>query len=181
MIISGIFLYFCAQIQYLLTRLMSALGFLIILLLSVVVFTVPKSSKYYFSLAVLTACLILSSVWGIEVLFGNTPEIKVTYQLPFFLKEIVLTIDRLSAFFIIVVNITVLVGFIYAKGYLKPYYQSKNSLRFSIHFFSYLWLYFSMLMVLMIRDGLCISDRMGNDVLIILSAGHIRCRRHVIH
>jgi len=133
---------------------MSVLGFLIILFLSVVVFTVPKSSKYYFSLAVLTACLILSSVWSIGVLFGNTPEISITYQLPFILKEIVLTIDRLSAFFIIVVNITVFVGFIYAKGYLKPYYQSKNSLRFSIHFFSYLWLYFSMLMVLMIREGL---------------------------
>ena len=133
---------------------MSALGFLIILFLSFVVFTVPKSSKYYFSLAVLTACLILSSVWSIGVLFGNTPEINITYQLPFILKEIVLTIDRLSAFFIIVVNITVFVGFLYAKGYLKPYYQSKNSLRFSIHYFSYLWLYFSMIMVVMIREGL---------------------------
>ena len=133
---------------------MSALGFLIILFLSVVVFTVPKSSKYYFSLAVLTACLILSSVWSIEVLFGNTPEIRITYQLSFIINKIVLTIDRLSAFFILVVNITVFVGFIYAKGYLKPYNQSKNSLHFSIHFFSYLWLYFSMLMVLMFREGI---------------------------
>ena len=32
--------------------------------------------------------------------------------------------------------------------------NSKNSLRFSIHYFSYLWLYFSMVMVVMIRDGL---------------------------
>jgi hydrogenase-4 component B len=133
---------------------MNAFGFLIILLLSSVVFTVPKSFKYYFSLALLTACVILSSGWSIEVLFGNSQEIKITYQLPFILKAFVLTIDRLSSFFILVINITVFVGFIYARGYLKPYYQSKNSLRFSIHFFSYLWLYFSMIMVVMIREGL---------------------------
>ena len=133
---------------------MNALVFLIILLLSLLVFTVPKSIKYYFSLAVLTGCVILSTVWSIEVLFGNIPEIKITYQLPFILKTFNLTIDRLSAFFILVVNITVFVGSIYARGYLKPYYQSKNSLRFSIHFFSYLWLYFSMIMVVIIREGL---------------------------
>lgn len=133
---------------------MGALGFIIILLLSLVVFTVPKSSKYYFSLAVLTTCLILSSIWSIEVLSGSTPEIRIIYQVPLILKSFVLTIDRLSAYFIIVVNITAFVGFIYARGYLKPYYPSKNSLRFSIHFFSYLWLYFSMLMVVMTRDGL---------------------------
>ncbi len=32
--------------------------------------------------------------------------------------------------------------------------KSKNSLRFSIHYISYLWLYFSMILVVMIRDGL---------------------------
>jgi formate hydrogenlyase subunit 3/multisubunit Na+/H+ antiporter MnhD subunit len=62
--------------------------------------------------------------------------------------------DKLSAFFIAVINITVLTGFLYARGYLSSYYQSKISLRFSIHYLSYLWLYLSMILVVIIRDGL---------------------------
>jgi hydrogenase-4 component B len=133
---------------------MSALIFLIILLLSFVVFPVTKSFKYYFALIILTAGIIISSVWCIEVFTGNGRELKLESQLPILQKSFVLTIDSLSAFFIVVINITVFVGYLYARGYLKPYLLSKNSLSLSIHFFSYLWLYFSMLMVVMIRDGL---------------------------
>ena len=80
----------------------------------------------------------------------------ITIKAPFdfFGGSFVFIIDRLSAFFIIVINITVFTGFLYARGYLSPYSQSKNNLRFSIHYFSYLWLCLSMLMVVMIRDGL---------------------------
>ncbi len=38
-------------------------------------------------------------------------------------SRFILTIDRLSAFFILVVNLTVFTGFLYAKGYLEPYYE----------------------------------------------------------
>jgi len=65
-----------------------------------------------------------------------------------------LIIDRLSAFFIIVINITVFTGFLYARGYLAPYQEGSNNLRFSIHYFSYLWLFISMLLVVMVRNGL---------------------------
>jgi formate hydrogenlyase subunit 3/multisubunit Na+/H+ antiporter MnhD subunit len=64
-----------------------------------------------------------------------------------------LTIDRLSAFFILVINITVLTGILFARGYLKTYLTTKRQLIFSIHYFAYLWLYFSMLLVVMLRDG----------------------------
>lgn len=65
-----------------------------------------------------------------------------------------LVIDELSAFFILVINLTVLIGFLYARGYLEPYRLKMNGLRFSIHYFSYLWLWLSMLMVVTLRDGL---------------------------
>ncbi|MRR23630.1 NADH-quinone oxidoreductase subunit E, partial [bacterium] len=48
----------------------------------------------------------------------------------------------------------VLIGFLSARGYLEPYRARMTALRFSIHYFSYLWLWFSMVMVVMIRDGL---------------------------
>ncbi|MRR23801.1 NADH-quinone oxidoreductase subunit E, partial [bacterium] len=65
-----------------------------------------------------------------------------------------LVIDTITAYFTLAINITVLIGFLYARGYLEPYRARMNSLRFSIHYFSYLWLWLSMVMVVMVRDGL---------------------------
>ncbi|HAX92758.1 MAG TPA: NADH-quinone oxidoreductase subunit E, partial [Bacteroidales bacterium] len=92
--------------------------------------------------------------WSFEVLLGRSGELRLETVVRLIGKTVTLVVDSLSAFFILVVNITLLVGLIYASGYLKPYYQSKNALRFSIHYFSYLWLYFSMVLVLITRDGL---------------------------
>ncbi len=133
---------------------MNAILFLIILSLSFLVFFIPKSLKYYYTLFLLTSGIILTSLWCFGVLNGNNQQLNIQLYTSFFNRNFLLTIDSLSAFFIVVVNITVFIGFLYARGYLQPYYQSKNALRFSIHYFSYLWLYLSMIMVVMIRDGL---------------------------
>lgn len=133
---------------------MSAPIFLIILFLTFPVFIIPKAFKYYYTLALLFCAIVLTSSWGFEVLSGSGQELQTEYLLPGLQQKFVLTIDRLSAFFLFVINITVLVGLLYARGYLRPYYNSRNSLRFSIHYFSYLWLYLSMIMVVLIRDGL---------------------------
>ncbi|NMC38271.1 MAG: hydrogenase [Bacteroidales bacterium] len=134
---------------------MSALIFLVIGCLSFVIFLVPKSCKYHYALLILSAATILSSLQSGSVLF--IPEAR-NYESGFQYfsgwQDFNLVLDKLSAFFIFVINITVYVGFVYAKGYLRPYYREKNSLRFSIHYFSYIWLYLSMLMVVMIREAL---------------------------
>jgi formate hydrogenlyase subunit 3/multisubunit Na+/H+ antiporter MnhD subunit len=133
---------------------MNAILFLIILSLSFLVFFIPKSLKYYYTLFILTWGIILTSGWCFGVLSGNNQQLDIQLYVSLFHRSFVLTIDSLSAFFIVVVNITVFIGFLYARGYLQPYYLSKNALRFSIHYFSYLWLYLSMIMVVVIRDGL---------------------------
>jgi len=133
---------------------MNAIVFLIILFLSFWVFFVPKSLKYYYSLLLLTGSIVLSSAWCFKVFAGESNCLIIRLDLLALQSSFILTIDRLSAFFILVVNLTVFTGFLYARGYLEPYYKIKNTLRFSIHYFSYLWLYFSMIMVVMIRDGL---------------------------
>lgn len=129
-------------------------AFLVILLLSLFVFAVPEWLKYYFTLGLLTAGIALSTSWCTGVL----PDAGQTCELSLFTAatgtRMVLVIDSLSAFFILVINFTVLVGFLYARGYLEPYRARMNALRFSIHYFSYLWLWISMLMVVMVRDGL---------------------------
>jgi len=132
---------------------MDSILFFLILFLTFPVFLIPKKFKYYYTLAILTTAVILTSVWSINVLSGAAGLPAGTLELSVLNKSLVLTVDKLSAFFIAVVNITVFTGFLYARGYLKPYYESGNSIRFSIHYLSYLWLYLSMILVVMIRDG----------------------------
>lgn len=128
--------------------------FFIVLILSFALFLVPKILKHSAALFVLAAGILITTGWSFEVLAAGAGELRLETVFPPLGKSVTLIVDRLSAFFILVVNITLLVGLVYAKGYLKPYYQSKNALRFSIHYFSYLWLYFSMVLVLITRDGL---------------------------
>jgi hydrogenase-4 component B len=133
---------------------MDAVLFLIILSLTFLVFFIPKNYKYHYTLFLLIGAIVLSSVWCYKVLAGNLQVLLIDLDFPFFGNRLILTIDSLSAFFTVVINITILVGLLYARGYLRPYQQTKNSLSFSIHFFSYLWLYLSMILVVMIHDGL---------------------------
>ncbi len=128
--------------------------FMLVLVLPFLIFIIPKGFKYYYTLAVLTTAVIITLVWCFEVLSGNVNLLEIPL-IPWGGEGwLILTIDKLSAFFIAVINITVFTGFLYAKGYLRPYYKSKNSLGFSIHYLSYIWLYLSMILVVVIRDGL---------------------------
>ena len=126
---------------------------LILLLSSFLVFFLPKSLKYYFSLFLLIIFVTITSLWGYVTFFNN---LNLTANSGYYFPGTIspaLVLDKLSAFFLLVINITVLSGFLYAKGYLKNDNSGKSNLRFSIHYFSYLWLYFSMVMVVLLRDG----------------------------
>lgn len=125
-----------------------------LILLTFGVFFLPLRSKYHYSLIILTAGVAITSLWGIRTL--SMPSVGDELVIDFSSVGLVLVLvaDRLSAFFMLVVNITALTGFIYARGYLKPYQASGNSIRFSLHYLAYLWLYLSMILVVMIRDGL---------------------------
>jgi formate hydrogenlyase subunit 3/multisubunit Na+/H+ antiporter MnhD subunit len=126
--------------------------FILFTILSFVVFIVRGSFKYYSSLLILLSGIIISSVWSLQVLTSDESA-GLTLQLSFLQHSLLFVIDKISAFFILVINITVPVGFLYAKGYLKPYEKFKTPLHFSIHYFSYIWLYLSMILVVMIRSG----------------------------
>lgn len=131
-----------------------SITFLAILLLTLPIFAVPRPLKYRYALGLLVAGFVVTSAWSLGVSTGPGHLKEICLFSPATGSRVVLVIDELTAFFILVINITVLIGFLYAKGYLAPYEKRMNSLRFSIHYFSYLWLWLSMLMVVMIRDGL---------------------------
>jgi hydrogenase-4 component B len=133
---------------------MNVIIFLVILFLSFWIFIIPRNLKYYFSLFLLSAGIALTTTWCYKSFTGNVDPYIIRLDINSLQCGFIFTVDRLSAFFILVVNLTVFTGMLYARGYLEPYYKLKNSLRFSIHYLAYLWLYFSMIMVLVIRDGL---------------------------
>lgn len=122
-------------------------------ILSFVILVVPARGRYYATLFISLGIVLITSVPAVTVIFstGVVPEIL---HLVTGLGSITLTIDGLSAFFILVTNFTVLTGLLYSKGYLAPYRDLKSPAQLSLHNFSYTWLHLSMLGVLMLRDGL---------------------------
>lgn len=129
-------------------------GFLVIIFLSLLVFAVPERLKYWFTLVLLIAGIALTTAWSAGILAGSVQEREIPIFTPAGGTPVVLVIDTLTAFFTLVIDFTVLIGFLYARGYLEPYRARMNALRFSVHYFSYLWLWLSMVMVVMVRDGL---------------------------
>ncbi len=119
--------------------------------LSIVLFILPKHIQYYFGLFLHFAITTISSIWAVNALISSS---KLTLAfIPFLGNTLNIEIDQLSAFFILVVNFTSLTGIIYAKGYLEPYFSKKSKTEIAWHFFNFLWLHISMLLVVMLRDA----------------------------
>ncbi len=70
------------------------------------------------------------------------------------LYNTLLKVDSLSAFFILIISFTTLTGTIFAKGYLANDRTHRSDTSLSIHYFSLVWLYFSMVFICMVQDSL---------------------------
>lgn len=124
--------------------------FKILILFTFVLFVLPKQFHYYFSLILHIAFISISSIWTVKALVLSSTLIFPFLSFPG--STLFIEIDQLSAFFMLVINTTMLTGIIYAKGYLQPYYQKKGKTEMAWHFFNFLWLHISMLLVVIIRD-----------------------------
>jgi hydrogenase-4 component B len=121
-------------------------------LLSFIIFLIPSGARYPYVLFLTLLTIAITSVPAVNILlhagepaFIQSPGLR-NFTVSF-------TIDNLSAFFILVTNFTFLTGLLYSHGYLKAYRETKSPVQFSLHYFNYNWLHFSMLAVLMLRDG----------------------------
>ncbi len=94
---------------------------------------------------------VSSSIIAIEALWDKTNYgfISLVHS---FVSELIVC-DRLSAFFILIVNFTVVIGFIYSTGYLKPYLKSKSPVWIKLHYLAYVWLHISMILAPLLRNG----------------------------
>jgi formate hydrogenlyase subunit 3/multisubunit Na+/H+ antiporter MnhD subunit len=122
-------------------------------LFSGILFFIPKSFKYGFTFLIELVVLAVSTNWAIDVLMDNS-SIEMVAPLKLLTGDTIIKIDTITSFFILLVNFTVFTGLIYSKGYLKPYYNIKSTADLSIHYFSFFWLHFSMLLVTMMNNSL---------------------------
>lgn len=131
---------------------MSIFLFKIAIIFTLALFFLPKQFQYYYNLLLHLVIIAVSGIWAVKSLL-----ISSGLTLPFipFMGDILsIEIDQLSAFFILVINLTVFTGIIYAKGYLQPYLHKKSKTEMAWHFFNFIWLHISMLLVVSIRDAL---------------------------
>ncbi|MDR1130762.1 MAG: hypothetical protein LBK96_07275 [Prevotellaceae bacterium] len=123
--------------------------FCILPLLSAGVFFVPVQNKGLFSLILLMSGVVCS--FGMMYQHLSAYSVYRAQYSAGFLNP-VLYIDKLTALFVTLLNIVSLTAFWYSKGYLKSYEEKKTSTELSLHYAAYLFLYCSMLGVLLFRD-----------------------------
>lgn len=125
--------------------------FVIITLAFVCLFLVPKKLQYIVVFFAMSVIMFYTSKIAINAF--NSPN-QIQYKFISLLdNDIYLIIDNLSVFFILIINLTVFTGLLYAKGYLKHYQSEKTKNELAWHYLNFILLYISMIMVVILRDG----------------------------
>ena len=122
------------------------------ILSAALIFLLPVRFKAFLGIVVQVVIAFVSTTWAIDAWQAAQP-LTIELGIPFWGGTPVLIIDKLSAFFILLINIVCVVGTIYGAGYLKPYQSSKSTVALSLHAWAFVLLHASMLHVVMLREG----------------------------
>ncbi len=116
-------------------------------------------------------CLVaaVTSIPAVKALTGNDVDVIIGKTLVF--GNISIHIDSLSAWFILIINLTCINGAFYGIGYMKQYDQQRANL--SLHWILFLLFQSSMLVGLYGAKWPGFSDCMGADVYFLFSACHL--------
>ncbi len=125
------------------------LGFLFV---SLILFFITKKFQFFFTLIIDLLLIAISGTFAFQS-FNSTEAIQLSFG-HFFGNELILVIDRISAFFIFVINLTFFTGILYSKGYLAAYIKQKTKIEFALHHFSLVLMHLAMLLVVSLRDGI---------------------------
>ena len=139
-----------STINYQLSSMELIIGFIFINLLPLVIIPfLNVKAKGILTLIVIGLNCILSSIIVVPALLGSNVE----YIFPgsLFTGEIPLRIDALSAWFILIINFTLLTGAFYGFYYMKPYREQKANL--SLHCISYILVHASLLSICALQNS----------------------------
>ncbi len=123
-----------------------------VILLSPLLFFLPVRWKSYGGIALHLVLAAITTSWALNAWHGSQ-DMTLDLGIPFWGGTPFLIIDRLSASFILIINIVTITGVVYDAGYIKPSRKSKSTVALSLHAWAFLALHASMLHVVMIREG----------------------------
>jgi formate hydrogenlyase subunit 3/multisubunit Na+/H+ antiporter MnhD subunit len=126
-------------------------SYLVSILLCLLLFAVPQRLKPLAGLTLSSIAGAITTYWS--WLAWSAGEFVLHTRFEFWGGSPDLHIDRLSAFFLVIVNLVSFLGFVYSVGYLKPFAQRKSSVALGLHVISFFLLQVSMQHVLMLREG----------------------------
>ncbi len=124
-----------------------------VFILSWFTFAFSKKLSYWYVFVLELILWISTSYLAIHVLISGNDYISELIS-NFYFNPLTIKIDRLTAFFILLINFTSLSSYIYAKQYLQPYLKEKSRFNFSLHYFNFFLLNFAMLFVVMVSDAI---------------------------
>lgn len=110
----------------------------------------PSRLKSYVNLLCVALIVCLTSVPAIHVICNH--ELNSLFQGTFFFGAVPVRMDALSAWFVLIINLTCLNGALYGIGYMKTYNEQKN--RLSLHWAMFLLFHASMLWVCMLQHAI---------------------------
>jgi hydrogenase-4 component B len=122
------------------------------LLMPFAIFLLQSRFKYIYALAIIVGASLPLIYTAIQVLYTGLP-LAINLSIPGF-QSPELIIDCLSSFFILTITFTIITGMLYAQGYLRKDKHHPAAVLVSVHYFSLIWLYFSMIFLCIVRDGL---------------------------
>jgi hydrogenase-4 component B len=126
--------------------------FVLLLALPMALYIMPKNWISPFQLLLQVAIAAISSSWAISSLSAGE-NIIVKLPISWVVGDIDLSINPLSGFFILLINLTTFTSSVYAQGYLKSYQAAKNRLFLAWHSFNMLWLQLALLLVVSSQEG----------------------------
>lgn len=123
-----------------------------ITVLTLLVYFVPVRWKQPLCLLLSLGLASVTTTWALQSFGGEI--VKQQLSMPFWSHNSALVIDKLSAFFLLVINFGTLTSILYSKGYMKMYEATKSSQDFSLHYFFLIWLQIAMILVVTLQEGL---------------------------
>ncbi len=127
------------------------INILIIILFSSVIAILSVSIKSKGIIAVSTVIVIalITSVIAIRSLIGTSYEILFSGTELF--GNVPVRVDALSAWFILIINFTILTGAVYGFNYMKKYREMRNEI--TLHCIAFLFAHFAMLGICSVQNG----------------------------
>src|SRR5882672_8795330 len=123
-----------------------------ITVLTLLVYFVPVRWKQPLCLLLSLGLAFITTTWAIESF--TREAVKQQLSMPFWFHNSMLVIDKLTAFFLVVINFGTLTSILFSRGYMKMYEATKRSQDFSLHYFFLLWLQIAMTLVVTLQEGL---------------------------